>query len=209
MSGHAVTIVLFDGFEPLDVFGPLELLGLTPGLSVNLVASIPGPVASAQGARVIATAGYDDVRSVDVLLVPGGPGTRALVEDRTFLTWLAHVGGDARLVTSVCTGAALLAASGLLDGHRATTNKAAFSWVTQFGREVDWIAEARWVHDRTRWTSAGVAAGMDMTAALIADLCGEDVARRTLLMAELEATESSLDPFARAHGLIEGTTGGR
>jgi transcriptional regulator GlxA family with amidase domain len=92
----------------------------------------------------------------------------------------------------------------LLDGYRATSNKAAFEWVREQSMRVHWIAQARWVEDRGRWTSSGVAAGMDMAAALLADLFGKDVARRATTRAELEVHEdASWDPFAKIHGLAE------
>ena len=96
------------------------------------------------------------------MLVPGGQGTRPLVRDRDFLSWLGAWAAPASLVTSVCTGSAVLAAAGLLDGYRATSNKAAFGWAREQGKNVDWVAQARWVEDRDRWTSSGIAAGMDM-----------------------------------------------
>ena len=90
----------------------------------------------------------------------------------------------------------------MLDGYRATSNKAAFEWVREQGEDVDWIAQARWVEDRDRWTSSGVAAGMDMAAALLAHLFGKDVAQRATTLAELEVHEdASWDPFAKIYGL--------
>jgi len=97
----------------------------------------------------------------------------------------------------VCTGSALLAAAGLLEGYRATSNKRAFTWASSHGRDVRWEPRARWVHDRDRWTSSGVAAGMDMTAALIAHLEGKETAERVLREVELEVqTDPDRDPFA-------------
>jgi transcriptional regulator GlxA family with amidase domain len=92
----------------------------------------------------------------------------------------------------------------LLDGYRATSNKAAFEWVREQSEKVGWIAQARWVEDRDRWTSSGVAAGMDMAAALLANLFGKDVAQRATTRAELDVHEDpSWDPFAKIHGLAE------
>ena len=198
-----VTVVLFDGFELLDVFGPVELFSMAPDrIAVEFAGPQPGPVASAQGVQVVATAGFAGAAAPDIVLVPGGPGTRGLIHDEAFLTWLAAWAAPASLVTSVCTGSAVLAAAGLLDGYRATSNKAAFGWVRQQSGNVDWVAQARWVEDRDRWTSSGVAAGMDMAAALLAALFGPGVAHQAATRAELEVrSDPTWDPFARVHGL--------
>ena len=129
---RTVTTVLFDGFEPLDVFGPLELFGQLPD-QFRLVLAGPGgaPVRSAHGTPVGTDVSYETAPSPDIVLVPGGRGTRPLVKDPAFLAWLARWAGPAKLVTSVCTGSALLAAAGLLDGYRATSNKRAFAWREQ------------------------------------------------------------------------------
>jgi transcriptional regulator GlxA family with amidase domain len=196
--------VLFAGFELLDVFGPVELLSRFPqDISVVMVSPRAGAVRSSQGTEVIATVGYDDAPAPDIVMVPGGLGTRALAADKTFLEWLRRWASDADLVTSVCTGSALLAAAGLLDGYRATSNKRAFAWASGHGSDVEWVASARWVHDRDRWTSSGVAAGMDMTAALIGELFGPVQAQRAAEEIELELhTDATWDPFAAANDLV-------
>lgn len=198
-----VTVVLCDGFEVLDVFGPVELFGRLPEeYPVTFVAPVAGPVRSSQGVEVIATAALDDGIPTDILLVPGGIGTRALVDDHAFLERLTAHATHASLITSVCTGSGLLAAAGLLDGYRATSNKRAFAWASSQGADVTWVPHARWVHDRDRWTSGGVAAGMDMTAALIAHLSGTDTATTIVRDIELEVhTDPDWDPFATFHGL--------
>lgn len=201
-ADRRVSVVLFDGFELLDVFGPVELLFLVPSVRVEYVGPVRGPVTSSQGAQVVAELSYDELLDPDILLVPGGIGTRKLVQDKEFRGWLQDSGDRAERVTSVCTGSALLAAAGLLDGYRATSNKAAFDWATSNGAGVEWVGAARWVHDRDRWTSSGVAAGMDMTAALIADLYDESVARRACELAEYNPhIDSTWDPFAAIHGI--------
>jgi transcriptional regulator GlxA family with amidase domain len=193
-----VTVVLFDGFELLDVFGPLELFGVLPDhFEISLVGPSAGPVRSAQGPEAVARHAYDDAPRPDVVLVPGGIGTRGLVSDSDFLAWLAGWAATAELVTSVCTGSALLAAAGLLDGYRATSNKRSFDWATKQGPRVDWAPVARWVEDRDRWTSSGVAAGMDMTLALIARLHGDRLASRVAHGVELDwHRDPEWDPFA-------------
>lgn len=203
MGLRRVSIVLFDGFEPLDVFGPAELLGIDPDLfDIEYLAPEVGLVRSAHSAAVQATVAYRDARAADIVLVPGGPGTRSLVGEEPFLDWLRQFGSSASLVASVCTGSALLAAAGLLDGYRATSNKAAFEWARETGPRVRWEPVARWVHDRDRWTSSGVAAGIDMAAALIADIHGTGVADRITTRVEIEVhRDPSWDPFAEHYGL--------
>jgi len=198
-----VSVVLFEGFELLDVFGPVELFSMVPDqLAVAFIGPEAGLVASSQGVQVSAGTSYYSAATPDIVLVPGGQGTRPLVRDRDFLSWLGAWAAPASLVTSVCTGSAVLAAAGLLDGYRATSNKAAFGWAREQGKNVDWVAQARWVEDRDRWTSSGIAAGMDMAAALLTTLFGADVARRAAIRAELEVHEdASWDPFAQVHGL--------
>lgn len=197
-----VSVVLFEGFELLDVFGPVELLSHVPHVTVDYVGPHPGPVRSSQGAQIVADLSYPQLATPDIVLVPGGTGTRRLVTDGAFLSWLAETGEHSQLLVSVCTGSAVLAAAGLLEGYRATSNKLAFTWAYTFGRNVGWEPHARWVEDRDRWTSSGVAAGMDMTAALIASLFGPGVREAAVIRAEYQPqTDSTVDPFAPVHGL--------
>src|SRR3989475_10858145 len=129
MAARPLGAVLFPGFELLDVFGPLEAFGGLGGLfNVVTVAERAGPVASAQRVRAVADHGLADCPHLDVLLVPGGIGTREEVENRTLLDWLAQRAAQAEIVTSVCTGAALLARAGLLPRRRATPHTAVFPW---------------------------------------------------------------------------------
>ena len=198
-----VTIILFDQFQLLDVFGPVELISKVPGVTVDYAGPVAGPVRSSQGVQVIADIAHGELHDPDIILVPGGAGTRPLSSNQTFLTWLSETAHSAQLVTSVCTGSALLAAAGVLDGYRATSNKVAFDWATSFGTNVTWVPQARWVEDRDRWTSSGVAAGMDMTNALIARLCGAETATKATQLAEYEPQMNpTYDPFATIHGLV-------
>lgn len=202
-SLRRVSVVLFDGFELLDVFGPVELLSTVPDrLAIDFLGPEASPIASSQGACVVATTSYRDAAPPDIVLVPGGRGTRPLAKDEAFLGWLREWAGGAALITSVCTGSGLLGAAGLLDGFRATSNKKAFAWASGQGTDVQWVAKARWVEDGNRWTSSGVAAGMDMTAALMASLFGRAVADEATTYVELEVHEDpSWDPFAEIYGL--------
>lgn len=202
---RSISIVLFDGFELLDVFGPAELFGMRPEqLRVDYLAPTREPVHSIQGVAVVPDFTYSDAPRPDIVLVPGGFGTRRLVGAPDFLGWLREWAGRAQLVTSVCTGSAVLAAAGLLEGYRATSNKRAFAWVAGHGTDVVWVPSARWVEDRDRWTSSGVAAGMDMAAALLDSLFGADAGRDAADRAELELhTDPDWDPFAKLNGLVD------
>lgn len=190
--------LLFDGFELLDVFGPLEVLGfMKDEFRTLLVGPAAGPVPSAQGPRALADVARADCPPLDVLLVPGGIGTRAGVEDETLLGWLRQRAAAATVVLSVCTGSALLARAGILDGRRATSNKRAFDWVVSQGPRVEWIRRARWVHDGKYWTSSGVSAGIDMTLAFVADRHGRDAADLGARRIEYEwHRDPDDDPFA-------------
>jgi transcriptional regulator GlxA family with amidase domain len=196
--------VLFERFELLDVFGPLEMFGVMPTrFELSMIGPSLGAVTSNQGPRAHADYAYADAPPVDIVLVPGGIGRLVVIEDRSFLDWLAGYCATAQYVTSVCTGSALLAAAGLLDGYRATSNKRSFDWVREQGPRVEWVPEARWVVDRNRWTSSGVAAGIDMALALIGHLHGKEVAQSVADNTEYEwHVDSNWDPFAARHGVV-------
>ena len=169
MRTRTLGVVLFPEFELLDVFGPLEAFGhLHDHYRVVLVAAEPGAVASAQGPRAVADHGFADCPHLDVLLVPGGIGTRREVENHALLDWLAQRAAEAEAVTSVCTGSALLARAGLLDGRHATSDMRAFRWIVSQGPAVKWVRRARWVDDGKFVTSSSVSAGIDMALHVIA-----------------------------------------
>jgi transcriptional regulator GlxA family with amidase domain len=196
-------VVLFPGFELLDVFGPLEVFGnrlVQDDYRVLLAAERVGPVASAQSARAVADHGFDDCPRLDVLLVPGGMGTRREVDNTALLAWIRERAAGADLVLSVCTGAALLARAGVLDGRRATTNKFAFEWVVSQGPRVDWVHRARWVEDGRYVTSSGVSAGIDMSLRVVARTVGPERAEEVARLMEYTAhTDADDDPFAALH----------
>lgn len=195
---RTVGTLLFPGFELLDVFGPLEMLGALPDeFSVEMVAETAGPVASRQGPKAIAEAALADAAAFDILLIPGGRGTRREVDNAALIDWLCRHAEASEIGATVCTGAALLARTGLLDGRKATSNKAAFQWVVSQGPNVIWQRHARWVVDGKYYTSSGVSAGMDMALALIADLTGPDKARTVAKHTEYRwNADPDDDPFA-------------
>lgn len=204
----SVGVMLFEGFEVLDVFGPVEAFGILAydgKCRVVTVAERAGAVTSAQGPKVIADfgfteSGFNDCPPIDILLVPGGIGTRREITNHTALEWLiAHV-HKAEIVASVCTGAALLAKAGLLDGLRATSNKLSFKWVMEQGPKVQWVHEARWVDDGKFSTSSGVSAGIDMALAIIARITDLKTAGNIAIRMEYEwHRDSGRDPFAKIH----------
>lgn len=194
---RTIGAVLFDGFEMLDLYGPLEMFSMhRDAFDIRAVAEKPGPFAASGGPGSVAEDGFGD-RSYDILLVPGGAGTRAELENAAMIDWLQEASAAAELVTSVCTGSALLAKAGLLDGRKATTNKLAFDWVAGFGPDVDWQRSARWVQDGKFVTASGVSAGMDMSLAVIEDLLGEKAAADATRWAEyVRNPDAADDPFA-------------
>ena len=203
-SCWSIGVVLFDEFELLDVFGPLEMYGMVPGsFDICMVAENPGEIASRQGPKSVADYDFNSKRQFDILLVPGGSGTRKEVDNQVMLDWLRNRSMGAEYVTAVCTGSALLARAGILEGRKATTNKKAYDWATSQSDKVHWIKQARWVEDGKFFTSSGVSAGMDMSLALIAGLFGEDTAVQAATWAEYEwHRDADWDPFAKVYGLI-------
>lgn len=201
---RSIGVVLFDEFELLDVFGPLEMYGMAPeSFVIHMVAEKGGTVASKQGPRSVVEHAFGDERQYDILLVPGGRGTRTQVDNPVLLEWLRSHSAAAEYVTSVCTGSALLAKAGVLDGLRATTNKRAFAWASSQSDKVNWKKEARWVEDGRVFTSSGVSAGMDMTLALIARLLGREQAEQIAIWTEYDwHSDAGWDPFAKIHGLV-------
>jgi len=201
---YTVGVVIFDHFELLDVFGPLEMLGMYPEtFQLHMVAEQSGAIASAQGPSSMIDASFSDGHQYDILLVPGGQGTRTQVNNSVMLDWLQTQSANAHYVTSVCTGSAVLAKAGLLDGRRATSNKLNFSFVASQGSNVQWQKQARWVEDGKFFTSSGVSAGIDMSLALIANVLDEAAAEQAAIWAEYEwHRDADWDPFAKIHGLV-------
>ena len=147
---------------------------------------------------------YADAPALDYLLVPGGIGVTPLVSDPATLNWLRAQAKNTSLAMSVCNGASLLAAAGLLDGRAATTNKMAFKASIAPGPKVRWVASARWVDNGNVVTSSGVSAGMDMTVAVIARLYGQPLSDWVAQITEYEPhRDPAWDPFAVKAGLVK------
>ena len=192
MERWTVGILIFDGVEVLDFAGPFEVFSRTrlePGaesrrsnasapFDVFTIAKTTQPVMATGGLYVIPKYSFETSPPVDLMLVPGGFGTRPLLQDQETLKWIASRARQARLVTSVCTGALVLAASGLLKGKRATTHWAALDLLAQMIPPANVVRDARFVDDGVI-TSAGVAAGMDMAFHVVEQRCGRTVAEET------------------------------
>jgi len=181
---RTIAVVIFPEFQLLDAAGPIaafELAGRETGSEayrIRVVARSAGPVASSSGVMLTA-GGLFPPSGIDTLLVVGGMGTRDRDADPELLRWLREAAGVARRVTSVCTGAFLLADAGVLDGRRATTHWRYAAGLARHYPAVRVEPDRIFIRDGNIWTSAGITAGIDLALALVADDLGEAVAKRT------------------------------
>ncbi|HET6374582.1 MAG TPA: DJ-1/PfpI family protein [Methylocella sp.] len=178
-----VVALLFPGFQQLDLTGPFEVLARFEELKVHLVSKTLEPVTDTNGLRIVPDCTLADSPAADILLVPGGPGQIALMEDGEVLAFLRHQAAHARYAVSVCTGSLILAAAGLLTGYRATCHWLSLDQLRFFGAVP--VSE-RVVIDRNRMTGAGVTSGIDLALTLAACLFGEERAKRVLLAMEYD-----------------------
>jgi putative intracellular protease/amidase len=179
-----IAIPLFDRVTALDAIGPYEVLSRLPGASVDFVAAEPGPQRTDNGMLALtADRSLADVPHPDVLVVPGGIGTRALLDDEPMLDWVRSVHETSQWTTSVCTGSLVLAAAGVLEGLEATTHWAAMDYLERFGARP---VSRRVVEQGKVITAAGVSSGIDMALALAAKIAGEDVAQVIQLYIEYD-----------------------
>lgn len=167
-----VNFILFDNFETLDVFGPVEILSRIENADLHYI-SMEGKAMKSRQNYYIQTEPIFSVIPDGILVIPGGQGTRNLVDNEAFISKLKSICNSAKYVLSVCTGSALLVKTGVLNNQTATSNKKAFEWVKSINRSVNWIEQARWTVDGKYYTSSGVSAGMDMSLGFISDLFGE------------------------------------
>jgi transcriptional regulator GlxA family with amidase domain len=169
---------------------------LGPGLRIVTVAEQTGPVRSTPGPETVAEHSFESCPELDLLLLPGGIGTLAQLENEALLGFLRARSRTAELTLSVCSGSAILARAGLLDGLRATSNKVFFKLATDQSEKVDWVPEARWVEDGRFVTSSGVSAGTDMALGVIARLYGRKRAEAVALVTEYQwHSDPGSDPF--------------
>jgi putative intracellular protease/amidase len=185
-----VAVLLFDDFETLDVFGPVEIFGRLVDLySIKFYSLNGGQIKNRHGVSIL-TQKLDNISNkVEIFLIPGGLGTRKEVGNKLLIDKIKEIANFSNYVLTVCTGSALLARTGLLDSKNATSNKRVFAWVTTNGVNVLWNKKARWTVDQKFYTSSGVSAGLDMALGFLSDRHGIEFARKVAFEIEYNWTE--------------------
>jgi cyclohexyl-isocyanide hydratase len=202
-----VGMVLFDGVTQLDLTGPYEVLARMPNTRVLLIASSLAPVRTEWGLTITPDTTFADAPPFDLICVPGGWGVDAQLEDAALITFLRQHGERASYATSVCSGALLLGAAGLLRGYRATTHWLSLDLLSYFGAEP--VAE-RVVHDRNRITAAGVSSGIDFALVVAGEVFGPAVAQAIQLAIEYDPTPpfDSGSPATAPRDIVRSVTDG-
>jgi transcriptional regulator GlxA family with amidase domain len=178
-----IGVALFDGAEELDWAGPWEVLAAwatqwpDDGVRVLTLAREAGTITCAKGLRVLPDETWESAPPLDVLVYPGGRGTRRELVDEAVLDWVREIAAGGTVVSSVCTGSLVLAAAGLLDGRPATTHWQSLELLPTLGREIEVRPDDRFVDDGSVITAAGVSAGIDMALHLVARLHSRERAR--------------------------------
>ncbi|MEU5595793.1 DJ-1/PfpI family protein [Streptomyces sp. NPDC020298] len=205
-----IAMVVYDRFTALDAVGPYEILSRLPDARVDFVAERPGPVRTDTGfLAVTADKALHEVPHPDVIVVAGGPGTFAEIENDALLAWLRAADATSTWTTSVCSGSLLLAAAGLLDGRRATSHWLALDFLRQYGAEP---TGERVVTDGTYVTAAGVSSGIDMALTLLGRIAGDEHAQAVQLLTEYDPQppyDAGSPAKAPAHLVEEFRAGGR
>ena len=185
-----IGIVIFEDAEELDFVGPWEVFTMAAlgreDLHVLRIAEREGPVHCAKGMRVIPHRSFTDAPPLDVVLVPGGQGTRREVDNAVLVDWLAEAAAPCSWVTSVCTGSLLLHAAGLVSGKRITTHWGYVPELRERAPEAEVLERVRYVRDGNVVTAAGVSAGIDMSLWLVGQIWDVERARRTQRMMEYD-----------------------
>ena len=203
MDRKQVGILLFENIEVLDFCGPFEVFSVTrvneekrreepSPFNVFLVAETKAPVVTTGGMKVVPDYDLADCPSLDILVVPGGWGTRKEMNNERLLAWIASRSREVETLTSVCTGALLLGKAGLLDGKRATTHWRSLDWMKELFPRTIVEKQQRFVQDGNLFTSAGISAGIDMALKVVARYCGDAVARATAKHMEYPFPESDV-----------------
>lgn len=194
-------IVVFRDVEALDYCGPFEVFSVTrlneqtrreelSPFNVFLVAETKGIVVTAGGMKVLPDYAFDDCPPLDLLVVPGGWGTRAEMKNERLLGWIAERAQQVETLSSVCTGSLLLGKAGLLEGKRATTHWRSLAWMQEQFPKTHVERQLHFVEDGALFTSAGISAGIDMSLKVVARYFGDAVARATAKQMEYPFPES-------------------
>ena len=198
-----IGMLIFPDMTQLDFTGPYEVFAQMQGCEVRVIAKTLQPVAARGGLKFIPDTTLDDAPPLDLVFVPGGPGVGALMEDKAVLEFLRRQAQQARYVTSVCTGALVLGAAGLLKGYRATTHWLSLDLLPVFGASA---MPDRVVFDRNRITGGGVTAGIDFALSVAGQVLGAEAAKTIQLLIEYNPAP----PFACGHpgtadaGIVDG-----
>jgi len=205
-------VVIFPGFALLDVAGPMQFFNQLSAIrpfelsiiakTIDSVSTVPPkhtvPERKFQsvGEQWLPTHTFDNAPELDILLIPGGLGIRDKTIFNDVTSFIKKRYPTLQYLLSVCTGSTMIAAAGILDGKKATSNKYSWSFATS-NKDVNWVRKARWVVDGNIWSSSGVAAGMDMTYAFISTVFSPDIAKQLANVMEYEPhTNPEWDPFS-------------
>ncbi len=189
-------VIMYEGFQTQDAMGPIEVLGdLVDLIEIRCVSVQGGVVTTYQGVPVV-TERMEDVPKPDIVVIPGGRSTFVVLEDAEFMSKVRAYVESAEYCLTVCTGALIPAAAGLLDGRPATTNKSVYEMVTPKFPAVQWQRKARWVKSGKYYTSSGVTAGIDMAFDFVKDVFGEEAAQASSYEMEyVIMSDPDNDPF--------------
>lgn len=174
-----IAVLLFEDFETLDVFGPVEIFGrLIDKYTIKFYSLNGGQIENKHGVSIKTQMLNEIANNLEIFIIPGGLGTRKEVENKKLIDTIREISNFSSYVLTICTGSALLARTGLLDRKKATSNKRAFNWVITNGANVIWEKNARWTCQDKFYTSSGVSAGIDMSLGFLSDRYGIEFARR-------------------------------
>ncbi|KAG5920934.1 hypothetical protein E4U61_007309 [Claviceps capensis] len=209
-------VVMYNSFDAIDVFGPIDVLfylSMSKQLNLNFVAESMNPLwmrptsqafnkpGSRFAASINPTHTFDKPpRDIDVLLVPGGPGMRHANISRPAINFIRKTYPRVKYLLTVCTGAGLAASAGVLDGKRATTNKASWKDIVAMGPKVKWVSPARWTVDGNIWTSSGVTSGIDLIFEFVDVMYSKELSLQIQGSIEYQrARDACDDPWAAVH----------
>ena len=179
-----IAVALYDRFTALDAVGPYEVLSRLPDSTLTFVGHEVGPVRTDnERLAMYVDAAFEDIPEPDVFVVPGGWGTRALLDDERILSWIRHAHEHSQWTTSVCTGSLLLGAAGVLDGLPATSHWLELDALSDYGASP---TGQRVVQHGKVITAAGVSSGIDMGLALVAKIAGDEFAKTIQLLIEYD-----------------------